>query len=153
MCLCPSILIKIKSKMKWTGPAARINTETTQTEFYFINYHRNLRPLQVHRNAWKLMSDPTTVTGHRAFLGKMSHNILSKLTHETNVNTTGCLPLPEYYFYKQSAQPIGKNHDRISEAYALTHTATPFHIHRHMAVVIRTHFSRTLLAFTHAMLC
>jgi len=58
--------------------------------------------------ACKLMSDPVTITGHRATLGKMSHNFLSKLTHETNVNTTGCLPLPEHYFYKQSAQPMEK---------------------------------------------
>jgi len=84
--------------MKWTGPAARINTEARQEEFCFINYQRNLRPLQDHRNAWKLMSDPATVTRHRATLGKMSHTFLSKLTHETNVNKTGCLPLPEYYF-------------------------------------------------------
>jgi hypothetical protein len=54
------------------------------------------------------MSDPPTVTGHRATLGKMSHNFLSQLTHETNVNTTGCLPLPEHRFYKQSAQPMEK---------------------------------------------
>jgi len=73
LCLCPNILTRIISKTKWTGPAARINTEARQREFCFINYQRNLRPLQAHRNAWKLMSDPATVTGHRATLGKMSH--------------------------------------------------------------------------------
>jgi hypothetical protein len=52
------------------------------------------------------MSDPATVTGQRATLGKMSQNILSKLTPETNVNTTRCLPIPGHYFYKQAAQPI-----------------------------------------------
>jgi hypothetical protein len=45
-----------------------------------------------------------------------------------------------------------KTHGRISEAYALTHPAASLHIHRHITVVMRTHFSRTLLAFTHATL-
>jgi hypothetical protein len=129
--------------MKWTGPAARINTQARQTEFCCINYQRNLRPLQAHWNAWKLMSDPASVTGHRVNLGKMGHNFLSKPTHETHVNTIGRLPLPEHYLYKRLAQ---QNHARISEAYALTRPAAPLHIHRHIAVVMRTHFSRTLLA-------
>jgi hypothetical protein len=66
---------------------------------------RNLRSLQAHRDAWKLISDPITVIGQRATLSKMSQNILSRLTHENKVNTTGCLPLPGHYFYKQAAQP------------------------------------------------
>jgi hypothetical protein len=95
--------------MKRTGLAARINTQARQSEFCFINYQRNLCPLQDHRNAWKLTSDPASVTGHRVTLGKMSHNFLSKPTHETNVNTIGRLPLPEHYLYKRLAQLMGEN--------------------------------------------
>jgi hypothetical protein len=73
----------------------------------------------------------------------MSHNFLSKLTHETHANTIGRLPLPKHCLYKRLAQ---QNRARISEAYALTRPAAPLHTHRHIVVVMRTHFSRTLLA-------
>lgn len=110
--MCPNIIARIISKMKWTGPAARINTQARQSGFCFINYQRNLRPLQAHRNAWKLTSDPASVTGHRVTLVKMSHNFLSKPTHETNVNTIGRLPLPEHYLYKRLVQLMEKKKSR-----------------------------------------